>query len=55
MLAFGDKGSVRGKRSNFRISAILICMTISKLKLAKKSIGDSLRAPKCLLLEIKGL
>jgi hypothetical protein len=47
MLAFGDKGSLRGQRSNFRISAISICMAISRLKLNEKSIGDGPMAPKC--------
>ena len=55
MLAFGDKGSIRGQRSNFRISKILIWIAISGHKLAKKSIGDGPRAPKCLLLGIRGL
>ena len=55
MLAFGDKGSIRGQRSNFRISSILICTAILGLKLDEKSIGDGLIAPKCLLLKIRGL
>ena len=46
MLAFGDKGSIRGQRSNFRISSILICMAIPRLKLDEKSIGDDFTAPK---------
>jgi hypothetical protein len=54
MLAFGDKGSIRGQRPNFRISAISIYMAISRLKLNEKSIGDGSSAPKCLLLEIRG-
>ena len=55
MLAFGDKGLIRGQRSNFRISSILICIAIPRLKLDEKSIGDGFRAPKCLLLKIRGL
>ena len=55
MLAFGDKGSIRGQRSNFRISKILIFIAISRLKLDEKSIGDGPRAPKCLIFKIKGL
>ena len=55
MLSFENKGSIRGQRSNFRISKILICIVISRLKLAKKSIGDGPKAPKCLLMEIRGL
>ena len=55
MLALGDKGSKRGHRSNFRISSILICIAIPKLKLDEKSIGDGFRAPKCLPLKIRGL
>jgi hypothetical protein len=58
MLAFGDKGSIRGQRSNFRISAISICMANSRLKLNENFhhlIGDGPRALKCLLLEIRGL
>ena len=46
MLAFGDKGSIRGQRSTFRISSILICIAISRLKLDEKSIGGDFRAPK---------
>jgi hypothetical protein len=55
MLAFRDKGYLRGQRSNFRISSILICIAISRLKLYEKSIGDGSIAPKCLLLKIRGL
>jgi hypothetical protein len=55
MLAFGDKGCIRGQRSNFRISSNLICIAIPRLKLDEKSIGDGPRAPKCLLLKIRGL
>ena len=54
MLAFGNKGSIRGQRSNFRISSILICTAILRLKLDEKSIGDGPRAPKRLLLGIRG-
>jgi hypothetical protein len=46
MLALGDKGSIRGQRSNFRISIILICLAIPKLKLDQKSICDDFGAPK---------
>ena len=49
------KGSIRGQKSNFRISKILIWIAISKLKFAKKSIGDGPRAPKCFLMEIRGI
>ena len=45
-LPFGDKGSIRGQRSNFRISSILICKAIPKLKLDEKSSGHCFRAPK---------
>ena len=45
-LPFGDKGYIRVQRSNFRISLILICTAIPKLKLDEKSIGDGFRAPK---------
>ena len=55
MLALGDKGSIKGKRSNFRISKILIFIAIYTLKLHEKSIGDSPRAQKCLIFKIKGL
>ena len=55
MLAFGDKGSIRGQRSNFRISSILIWIVVTTLKLDEKSICDGFRAPKCLLLKIRGL
>ena len=54
MLPFENKGFIRGKRSNFRISKIIMYTVDFKLKLDKKSIGDSPRAPKCLLLKIKG-
>ena len=46
MLAFGDKGSIRGQRSDFRNSSILICIAIPRLKLDEKSIVDDFRAPK---------
>ena len=55
MLALGDKGSKRGHRSNFRISSILICIAIPRLKLDEKSIGDDFRALKRLLFKIRGL
>ena len=45
-LPFGDMGLIRGQRSNFRISSILICTAILRLKLYEKSIGDGFRAPK---------
>jgi hypothetical protein len=54
MLNFSNKGSIRGQRSNFRISKILMYTIDSKLKLNKKSIGDGPRAPKRLLLKIRG-
>ena len=54
MITFENKGSIRGQRSNFLISKILIYTVDSRLKLDEKSIGDSPRAPKCLLLKIKG-
>ena len=47
---FGDKGSIRGQRPNFRISKILIWVVTSGLKLAEKSIGDGPRASKCIVL-----
>jgi hypothetical protein len=46
MITFENKGSIRGRRSNFRISSILIRTAISRLKLDEKSIGDGFRAPK---------
>ena len=49
------KGSTRGHKSNFRIYKILLWIAISRLKLAKKSICDGPRAPKCSLLEIRGI
>ena len=52
MLAFGDKGYIRGQRSNFRISSNLICIAILRLKLHEKSISDGPIAPKFLLLKI---
>ena len=55
MITFENKGSIRGRRSNFRISSILICIAIPRLKLDEKSIGDGPIAPKCLLLKIRGL
>ena len=55
MLAFGDDGSIRGQRSNFRIFNILIWIDMSRLKLPKISIGDGPRAPKCLLMEIRSI
>jgi hypothetical protein len=55
MLAFGDKGSIRGQRAKFRISSILICIAIPRLKLDEKSIGDGPRAPKCSIFQIRGL
>ena len=55
MLTYGNKGYIRGQKSNFRISKIPILIDISRLKLPKKSIGDGPRAPKCLLLGIRGL
>ena len=45
-LPFGDMGLIRGQRANFRISSILICTAILRVKLYEKSIGDSFRAPK---------
>ena len=54
MLNFSNKGSIRGQRSNFRISKILMYTIDSKLELNKKSIGDGPRAPKRLLLKIRG-
>ena len=54
MFYFEDKGSIRGQRSNFRISKILMYTIDSKLKLNKKSIGDGPRAPKTLTFEDKG-
>ena len=53
MLTFENKGSIRGQRSNFRISKILMYTIDSKLKLNKKSINDGPRAPKRLLLKIR--
>ena len=41
MHSFGDKGSIRGQRSNFRISIMPIWIavsTVSRLKLDEKSI-----------------
>ena len=55
MITFDNKGSIRGQRSNFRISKIIMSIAISRLKLDEKSIGDGFRAPKCLLLKIRGL
>jgi hypothetical protein len=49
------KGSIRGQRSNFRISKILICIVISRLKLDEKLIGDVPKGSKCLLWGIRGL
>ena len=46
MITFENKGSIRGRRSNFRISSILICIVFLRLKLDEKSIGDDFRAPK---------
>ena len=54
MLNFSNKGSIRGLRLNFRISKILMYTIGSQLKLNKKSIGDGPRAPKRLLLKIRG-
>ena len=42
MHSFGDKGSIRGQRSNFRISIVPIWIAVSKLKLDEKSIGGGL-------------
>ena len=39
---FGNKGSVRGQRSNFRISIMPIWIVVSRLKLDEKSIGGGL-------------
>ena len=50
MLTFENKGSIRGQRSNFQISKILIYTVDSRLKLDNKSIGDGPKAPKRLLL-----
>jgi hypothetical protein len=55
MLTFENKGSIRGQRSNFLISKILIYSVDSRLKLDYKSIGDGPNAPKCLLLRERGL
>ena len=46
MLTFENKGSIRGQRSNFRISSIFIYIAVPRLKLDGKSIGDDFRAPK---------
>jgi hypothetical protein len=46
MITLQNKGSIRGQRSDFRISSILICIAIPRLKLDEKSIGDDFRAPK---------
>jgi hypothetical protein len=54
MLNFSNKESVRGQRSNFRIFKILMYTIDSKLKFNKKSISDGPRAPKRLLLKIRG-
>ena len=55
MFTLQNKGSIRGQRSNFRISSILIWIAIPTLKLDEKSIGYGFRAPECLLLKIRGL
>ena len=42
MHSFGDKGAIRGQRSNFRISIMTIWVAVSRLILNKKSIGGGL-------------
>ena len=55
MITSQNKGSIRGQRSDFRISSILIFIAISRLKLDDKSIGDGPRPRKCLIFKIRGL
>jgi hypothetical protein len=44
MPTFENMGSIRGQRSNFRISKILIYTVDYRLKLDNKSIGDGPKA-----------